>query len=770
MVFLADQTDALGNPFQWLGQPAVAPGGAIIQRLQYGDFVFNPATTETLRMTATPVQDEAGRTIKYVDHYLMVRTVIVGEEPETTDAAVQSAVNTLTSQGKNLVYQQKGFGRFNINVGGGAILGAAVNAAQGVLASPQRDAAWGPVPQVVDCRPLADNHAWELVWGVSVRIPRCENAKYQDAVMDFGYEVTYGQDYGGYGTRTVKGHLEVAMTRPPGGGRRLRATADDYLDGIVIDVPAGFRQTGFSHTLALNHSRLDFVCEQEQLPGIVPPLGVLKVRLGLKESNIESGNFVKWAVTIDGEYEMASGRHQSLANAHFLAVVADRQRELSKRIPVPKDAANKGAGPGPWQKLKEGAQALGDWWINNTPNGRFVRDRFGVGGKGGAVGGGNGAVNPQIGFQVAVTGTLVGQAASTRREIGALDALAAINAQFRPNTTPQAAPDGLAQVTAAAAMAGFGAVAEAAGALAVADADIPGLIFGGQLAVFPIFWTAEDPDAYGKPVARFSCTLMAAGTLPQLLTVGLWERVVNTPKYDAWKTSLGNVWNHRGQAGLKFKADTDVIIDLCQTADTEVASIKGKLPAGGGAAGLVGAAGAAAGGAAQGAAADGMRSVWVEWQNSLEMGQDQSLTVYKPLPTDSLLATPAALAARNQSTVPAGFATTAPNAFRTSGDAAYELPSQIESGPAPTYTAEMSGFAIKVGSHPEPPQLVSVGGSPAVLSGKPRVKYETVGNVGTPLYKTSWILTYVLPQPAFTNVGAAAGYSSLTSGGLSRPF
>ena len=125
LVTLADQTDADGKPFYWVGGYEYNEAGEVvadlIQRASYGKFVFNPATTETLRIAGRPVQDDADRTIKYVEWTLILRTIVIGEDPDTADANMNYARHVLTSQGLALTYQIKGFGDFNINVPNGGV-------------------------------------------------------------------------------------------------------------------------------------------------------------------------------------------------------------------------------------------------------------------------------------------------------------------------------------------------------------------------------------------------------------------------------------------------------------------------------------------------------------------------------------------------------------------------------------------------------------------------------------------------------------------------
>ncbi|MFK5281094.1 hypothetical protein ACI3PL_16170, partial [Lacticaseibacillus paracasei] len=121
------------------------------------------------------------------------------------------------------------------------------------------DVAWGPTPLGFSAKPIADCLGWEVTWGLKVCLPDCNDAVYQDAIMSFCYDVDYSTDYGGYTTRTIRGYIEVPMTRDSQGDRKVRhKTADDFRDSIIVQVPVGFRDAGGgSFRLSKDRRRLD---------------------------------------------------------------------------------------------------------------------------------------------------------------------------------------------------------------------------------------------------------------------------------------------------------------------------------------------------------------------------------------------------------------------------------------------------------------------------------------------------------------------------------
>lgn len=823
----------------------VLPDGTFY-RLEYNGFRFDPAATETLSMSLKPVQDAAQRTVKYVEVTLQVRTVLyVGAaDPQfTTDAAMDDLVQRLMSQGAYLVYQGKGFGRLNINTG---LLG-------GVRRTAQWDAKWGPTPTGAVCKPLGDNRAWEVVWGVKVCVPECDQARYQNTVMAFNYEVEYANDYGGYTTRTVRGSLEIPLTRPNQGDRRVTLTADAYRDQIVVQCPAGYRAvTPGDFVLSADRTTLSFTFVHEQLPGIVPPLGVLKCSLSMKTSNQNQMDLVNWYFTISATYEMAAGRFQIAAADHFRRVVADRILQLSKVC-----APGRGGGapdapfggifgglgfgiaPGVFAGIAAvaGAGAMapvankGAGAVAWAP-GDLIRDYFGDAGFSGAqaaaaTASANQAAQDAANLRRAASAATAGVppgAASRAPYLGATTGAAAVAAQ--PGVVATDVP--AAALATAAAVAAGGVIGGLGPSGVLVDDALLAALAGTNCCVLPIFYSAEDPDAYGKPMARFDCTLAVFGTLPQLLNAGLWEPVIDTPTWQQWRKSLGRVWDNRGVGDTGFNPNDDVIIDVCRPVpDAGFVGMKSNPASGaalasqaaaevGGAAasdkprlytpgqsgpgafpdvggnisvgvgtgvgvgGAVSGAGAAAGAAlpppaigpasnqtvragstAAGAAAQNENAapmmagaVWLEYQNHLSFYQGMNLIDVKLLPTDPILeATDPRPAAPP---VPAAWASGRPQFDIVNSRFVQSPPTKITSNASPNYYVRMTGSATAVGFPPQPPQLVSVAGVPAVLAGA-WSSTEIVGNVGAPIFQTIWRMDYRLPQGAGQAAAASGG-------------
>lgn len=719
---------------------------------EYNGFRFDPAATETLSISCKAMQDEAGRTIKFSEFIIQLRTEIYiargdidadGNDYVTSDIEMDDLRSRLMSQGGKFIYNSKGFGTINVNVGLGGSTVAVSNPAAEVEETKvkdigQWDVAWGPTPLGFSAKPIADCLGWEVTWGLKVCLPDCNDAVYQDAIMSFCYDVDYSTDYGGYTTRTIRGYIEVPMTRDSQGDRKVRhKTADDFRDSIIVQVPVGFRDAGGgSFRLSKDRRRLDFQFVHEQLPGIVPPLGVLKCSMSMKTQNVKRGSFVQWLFTISAEYEMAYGRFQQAAAVHFRRVVANRIVRLTRGVVPNPNGVNQGGVIAPGLADDPvGLRGVIDQ-IKKANGGRIPDQNPAKPVVGQPVGGvttsGDGTVGGIVNKKpISASGLLV-------------DSVVSINTKTTRGPS-QAVNEGN-PVAKGAAQVGDGVTD-----LALNEDNLNVLMLPPNCAVYPIFYSAEDPDAYGKPRAKFDCTLMVFRALPQLLTTGLWEPIKDTPPWFLWKITLGKIWDGRGSANMKFNVEDDLIIDLCQDKDkVEIANNKSGLKA------------------TQREEEDDTSGSsthcgpeWLDFRNDMRFIQEENNVITKKLPTDSALDSSGPT--NPLQTVPDRWFTNPGNKFNVSeGGLTSEEPTRFSDRVSPDYMVQMIGFSIKRGSSPLAPSLVSLGGVPAVPVH--RVTHtEIIGNSVEPVYKTSWVLTYSLPQ----HVGSIAGGAQDSTGSLS---
>lgn len=295
--------------------------GGMTATIAYNGFSFNERT-QTIGMSARPHYDAAGRTVSYVVHSVTLRTII-NTDSANLDTTMLAIRRLLLVPGRPFYYVSAGYGAMAINV---------TNIAT--------DVAWGPKPQELSYRPLGVKAA-ELVWRCEVAIPECSNARTSGAIMEFNYSVSIDQDRAGYTTRTCQGYVAIPMTRPLDGGRRLRETADDYWEGILPDIPPGFRRDVKNRVLDETKARLTFqVVDSEVGPNYLP-VGVVDCKASHTLETSGAG-LVQWNGTITADYEIARNYSPPKAYEHFILLVRDRLRE-SNRLLAPIDNAAPGA-------------------------------------------------------------------------------------------------------------------------------------------------------------------------------------------------------------------------------------------------------------------------------------------------------------------------------------------------------------------------------------------------------------------------------------------
>src|SRR5437870_1262370 len=116
------------------------------------------AYVETLELSGKPQYDSSGRTISYIEYALRVRTRF-SQAAALDNNFIDSVQTQLEQTGGPLLYTNRGFGNFSINVGG-----------------PQ-DVLWGPKPTLYAIKQLGGG-AINVEWGCTVAIPRCAVAQY----------------------------------------------------------------------------------------------------------------------------------------------------------------------------------------------------------------------------------------------------------------------------------------------------------------------------------------------------------------------------------------------------------------------------------------------------------------------------------------------------------------------------------------------------------------------------------------------------------------
>lgn len=280
--------------------------------VSYNGVEFGPMT-QTLGIDATPVYDQAGRTVVYIVYKITIKTYL--QASGGLDDTLDELRKRLLAPAAELHYDDKGFGAVSLSVNAGDI----------------KDVMWGPRPTMLSWKPLGDDKAAEIVWAVEVAIPECDNAKYAFRPMEFNFRVQFAVDEAGYTRRTYSGHLRIPQTRRTARSRRLSDSADKYRDQVVPKLPEGFRRTTRTWDVDESKCKLTFQIVDEQMGQSIPPPGVVRVEASEAIQSLDKipSVGVRWACVLNADYELARDGRAKIADilAHFGKLFEDRTKK-----------------------------------------------------------------------------------------------------------------------------------------------------------------------------------------------------------------------------------------------------------------------------------------------------------------------------------------------------------------------------------------------------------------------------------------------------------
>lgn len=290
-----------------------------------------------------------------------------------------------------------------------------------------------------------------------------------------------------------------------------------------------------------------------------------------------------------------------------------------------------------------------------------------------------------------------------------------------------------------------------------------------RVVPIPRAFTMGEPEIYGRRGAFFSCTYTFVCSLRDMLRAsGLWRPVPGT-NWQQWAGSLaGNAMSSRGNAGMKFDAAGDHIIDLCLPAAQSSLPAAGPPPTRPG-----------------GRVPEEIRAEvtagtsWLRYESWLRIEVEDNVVEMKPLPPrepprqggrdaeppPSLIPPGGGIGGLSLSPPsrgePAGplpeFAgAKGPAAGRVAGkDPFPDLEPFHQLQAKPSYYAVLHGWAMRAGFAITPPNLVSVGAARARPFNRPELgdgfEHAILDSwFGVPVYGARWQLRYVLAaHPGF---------------------
>lgn len=330
--------------------PATLPD---VGRLSYNGCQFSPLFESNVSGVA--VKDEARRTVKYMEYTISVDGyVTLPVDAFDIAPTMETLRKLLTAQGGLLIYTGRGCDIL-VNAAGAGV----------------KDAAWGPVPELLEFQPLGGGRSAKVRWTVKTCIPEIK-AKTQAAggysltsaltggrvrlaglaatpLLQFNYETNLNYPEDGFSSMTVNGILEIPLTRDPNQKTRsVTQTADNYREIIEARVMNGidfarFHVTDRTFHLSRDKRTLEWSFKIEEKPYMDLPPGCTIARgtYSVRPSKAGAG-LVNWLCTLRATYIVRGPFREGDPNAvprrqawvNFLALLRLRMAS-SQSVDIP---------------------------------------------------------------------------------------------------------------------------------------------------------------------------------------------------------------------------------------------------------------------------------------------------------------------------------------------------------------------------------------------------------------------------------------------------
>jgi hypothetical protein len=324
------------SPSNFLTSTGIAPLPDIGQ-LAYNGVTFSSLYTS--KQSGRVVQDEAHRTTMFVEWTLQVDGHVTLSNPllqvpgSGTDTSMTLLRQRLSAHAGTLTYTGRGFGPFTINPPGGGGL---------------RDVAWGPMPKVLDFKPLGQGNGAFVSWQVTCRVPELPGlvtpapaptipptpglprigilVPVLATVLQWNYEcsLTFGED--GYSGLAIHGTLEVPITRSTVIDRTVPTTVDAFRlawMNLQIDLTK-FRVVRRSFNYSRDKRKCDWEYVAEELPPMGLPLyctdarGTMSIRRSGKKVFLGAANI--WTISLKATYTVRGDQPRRIAYENFCAL------------------------------------------------------------------------------------------------------------------------------------------------------------------------------------------------------------------------------------------------------------------------------------------------------------------------------------------------------------------------------------------------------------------------------------------------------------------
>lgn len=326
--------------------PATLPS---VGTLEYNGCTFSPLF-ET-QVSGNAVKDIAQRTVKYMDYSITVDGYVTLPDGDAIiDSPMRTLRDLLTAQGGTLIYEGRGMDLVVNPVGG---------------AAGKRDVTWGPLPELLEFQPLGAGRSAKVRWRVSTRVPEWPEpvaakpgggpgaelravpgapaaggkapVRGKIAVgrlLQFNYDtsVTYKED--GYSILSMKGTLEIPMTRAPNQKTRtVPATADDMRILVETRLMQGidlsrFRVINRDFQVSRDKRTLEWTVQVEEKAymDLPPDCSVARGSYSVRPAKAGLG-LCLWLCTLRGTYTVRRDRPRRIAWFQFLLMLKCRMSQ-----------------------------------------------------------------------------------------------------------------------------------------------------------------------------------------------------------------------------------------------------------------------------------------------------------------------------------------------------------------------------------------------------------------------------------------------------------
>ncbi len=310
-----------------------------------GSLIYNEVKFSCLfrsHATANPIPDEAKRTVKCVEVTIEAEGVVtLPDGAATTDDEMDFLRRQLSQQAGALRYRGKGFGTLSVNWPGGD----------------SWDVEWGPVPQVLDFKPLGGSRSAMVSWRVVTRLAPSDLSSQISGVaqpsntalvLQWNYAITRTYDEQGYTGYAARGVLEIPLTRNSQDARTVSLTVDNFRKKWLDFQPdleiyrVTRREFGYSEDRRT--VKWEFACEEIPPMGLPPgctdargTMSVRDVKLGKGNSGTMTG--IRWSVSLRATYTVRPDESQYIAALAFYSLLWFRMQCSAYAIIPPTSGA-----------------------------------------------------------------------------------------------------------------------------------------------------------------------------------------------------------------------------------------------------------------------------------------------------------------------------------------------------------------------------------------------------------------------------------------------